>query len=71
MTRNCVGSIYERSSIKIAHSVPIRYIHHIHVIIQNVKKWGIISIEKKYGAFNSGTYPHTFFKKHFTFKKKT
>jgi hypothetical protein len=26
--------------------------HHIHVIIQNVKKWGIFSIENNYGAFN-------------------
>jgi hypothetical protein len=24
-------------------------------IIQNVKKWGIFSIEKKYGALNRGT----------------
>ena len=29
--------------------------HHIHVIIQNVKKRGIFSIEKNYGAFNRGT----------------
>jgi hypothetical protein len=28
--------------------------HHIHVIIQNVKKRAIFSIEKKYGAFNRG-----------------
>jgi hypothetical protein len=38
--------------------------HHIHVIIQNVKKRGIFSIERNYGAFNM------FFKKHLTFKKK-
>ena len=30
--------------------------HHIHVIIQNVKKRGIFSIEKNYGAFNRGTF---------------
>ena len=29
--------------------------HHIHVIIQHVKKRGIYSIEKKYGAFKWGT----------------
>jgi hypothetical protein len=44
---------------------------YLHVIIQNVKQRGIFSIEKNYGAFNRGTYPHTFSKKHFTFKKKT
>ena len=35
----------------IKYSKTTHWKHHIHVIIQNVKKWGIFSIEKKYGAF--------------------
>ena len=39
----------------IKYSKTTHWKHHIHVIIQNVKKQGIFSIEKKYGAFNRGT----------------
>ena len=39
----------------IKYSKTTHWKHHIHVIIQNVKKRGIFSIEKKYGAFNRGT----------------
>ena len=44
----------------------------IYMLSLRMKKRGIFSIEKKYGAFNRGT-PLCFFKKHFTFniyKKK-
>ena len=33
--------------------------HQIHVIIQNVTKLGIFSIEKYYGVFNRGTENYT------------
>jgi hypothetical protein len=36
----------------IKYSKTTHWKHHIHVIIQNVKKRGIFSIEKNYGAFN-------------------
>ena len=39
----------------IRYSKTTHWKHHIHVIIQNVKKRGIFSIEKNYGAFNRGT----------------
>ena len=39
----------------IKYSKTTHWKHHIHIIIQNVKKRGIFSIEKKYGAFNRGT----------------
>jgi hypothetical protein len=39
----------------IKYSKTTHWKHHIHVIIQNVKKRGIFSIEKNYGAFNRGT----------------
>jgi hypothetical protein len=54
----------------IKYSKTTHWKHHIHVIIQNVKKRGIFSILKNYGAFNRGTLIR-FFKKQFTFKKKT
>ena len=38
----------------IKYSKTTHWKHHIHVIIQNVKKRAIFSIEKKYGAFNRG-----------------
>ena len=39
----------------IKYSKTTHWKHHIHVIIQNVKKLGIFSIEKNYGPFNRGT----------------
>ena len=39
----------------IKYSKTTHWKHYIHVIIQNVKKRSIFSIEKNYGAFNRGT----------------